>query len=76
MIRIAVKYTEIKTGMSKVVLMEPKALNFLLKVQQERDNKELAKAAVGGEGDNGDEEVNKNGEKDEGKTFVSNVKFN
>ncbi len=35
--RIAANYTEIETGISKVVLMEPKALAFLLEVQRERD---------------------------------------
>ena len=32
---------------SKVVLMEPKAFKFLVEVQQERDNKALARAVAG-----------------------------
>ena len=45
--RVAVKYTELKTSVSKVVLMEPNAFAFLMKVQKERDDKALAKMVSG-----------------------------
>lgn len=45
--RIAVKYTELKTNTNKVVLMEPKAFAFLMKVQKERDDKALARMVTG-----------------------------
>ena len=45
--RIAVKYTEMKSNTSKVVLIEPKAFSFLMKVQKERDDKELARMVTG-----------------------------
>ena len=45
--RVAVRYTELKTSVSKVVLMEPKAFAFLMKVQKERDDKALAKMVTG-----------------------------
>ena len=47
--RIAVKYTEMKSNTSKVVLIEPKAFSFLMKVQKERDDKELARMVTGEE---------------------------
>ena len=47
--RIAVKYTEMKSNTSKVVLIEPKAFAFLMKVQKERDDKELARMVTGEE---------------------------
>ena len=46
---MAVRYTELKTGVSKVVLMEPKAFAFLMKVQKERDDRALAKMVTGEE---------------------------
>jgi len=45
--RIAVKYTELKSNTNKVVLMEPKAFAFLMKVQKERDDKALARMVTG-----------------------------
>jgi len=45
--RIAVKYTELKTNTNKVVLMEPKAFAFLMRVQKERDDKALARMVTG-----------------------------
>ena len=47
--RIAVKYTELKSNTSKVVLIEPKACAFLMKVQKERDDKELTRMVTGEE---------------------------
>merc|ERR1712013_390075 len=47
--RIAVKYTELKSNTNKVVLMEPKAFAFLMKVQKERDDKALARMVSGEE---------------------------
>ena len=47
--RIAVKYTELKSNSSKVVLIEPKACAFLMKVQKERDDKELTRMVTGEE---------------------------
>ena len=49
--RVAVKYTELKTSVSKVVLMEPNAFAFLMKVQKERDDKALAKMVSGEDAD-------------------------
>merc|ERR1719342_1563810 len=45
--RVAVRYTELKASVSKVVLMEPNAFAFLMKVQKERDDKALAKMVSG-----------------------------
>merc|ERR1712228_630422 len=47
--RIALKYTELKTNTNKVVLMEPKAFEILIKVQKERDDKALTRMVTGEE---------------------------
>ena len=47
--RLAVKYTELKTNINKVVLMEPKAFAFLMKTQKERDDRALARMVAGEE---------------------------
>ena len=58
--RIAVKYTELKNNTSRVVLMEPNACKFLMKVQKERDDKELTRM-VTGEVEEDEEEEEDNG---------------
>merc|ERR1712029_635594 len=54
--RIAVKYTELKNNTNKIVLIEPKACAFLMKVQKERDDKELTRMVTGEEEIKEDEE--------------------
>ena len=41
--RLAVKYSDIRDGTSKIVLMEPKAFGYLVSKQDEMDTKELVK---------------------------------